>query len=77
VLGNDHGAHVVQDVMPGKRAQVSTRARAPDDLQLVEPRKTSSCSLDAGEVEFMKLIGGKDSMLMKIQTDELISFGNR
>jgi hypothetical protein len=63
--------------MPGKRAHVSTRARAPNHTQLVEPRKTSSCSLDAGEVELVQLFGGKDSMLVKIKTDELISFGDR
>jgi hypothetical protein len=40
-------------------------------------RETCSCSLDAGEVELVKLIGGEDSMLVKIKTDELISFGDR
>jgi hypothetical protein len=39
-------------------------------------RESCSCSLDAGEVELSKLIGGKDSMLVKIKTDELISFGD-
>jgi hypothetical protein len=43
----------------------------------VELGKPCSCSLDAGEVELEELIGGKDSMLMKIDTDELISFGDR
>jgi len=33
--------------------------------------------LDALEVKLEQLIGGKDSMLMKIETDELISLGNR
>jgi hypothetical protein len=33
--------------------------------------------LDTGEVELVKLIGSKDSMLVKIETDELISIGDR
>jgi hypothetical protein len=32
--------------------------------------------LDAGEVEIEKLLRGKDPMLVKIKTDELISFGD-
>jgi len=28
-------------------------------------------------VELVQLFGGKDSMLVKIKTDELISFGDR
>jgi len=28
-------------------------------------------------VELVKLFGGKDSILVKIETDELISFGDR
>jgi hypothetical protein len=44
--------------------------------QFVELGEASSCSLDAGEVEFAKLFGGKDPVLVKVQTDELISFGN-
>jgi hypothetical protein len=77
VLGNDHGPDLVQDVVPGKRAEVSPRAIPPDHPQLVKLRESCSCSLDAGEVELVKLFGGKDSMLVKIQTDELISFGDR
>jgi hypothetical protein len=63
--------------MAGKRAHVSTRARAPNHPQLVELSKTSSCSLDALEVKLVHLIGGKDTMLVKVKTDELISFGDR
>jgi hypothetical protein len=77
MLGNDHCAELVQDVVPGKRAQMRTRAGAPDHPKLVEPTKASSCSLDALEVELVQLFGGKDPMLVKIQTDELISFGDR
>jgi hypothetical protein len=77
VLGNDQRTHIVQDVVPGKRAHVSTRAGAPEHLQLAEPRKPGSCSLDALEVKLVELFGGKDPMLVKIQTDELISFGDR
>jgi hypothetical protein len=33
--------------------------------------------LDAGEVKLEELIGGKDPMLVKVKTDELISFGDR
>jgi len=33
--------------------------------------------LDALEVKFEQLTGGKDPVLVKVKTDELISFGNR
>ena len=56
---------------------MSTRAGAPDHAKLVEPSKASSCSLDALEVKLVQLFGGKDPMLVKIKTDELISFGDR
>jgi hypothetical protein len=43
----------------------------------MELRQPGSCSLDAVEVKLEQLIGGKDPMLMKIKTDQLISLGNR
>ena len=49
----------------------------PQHAQLVEPRQPCTCSLDALEVKFEQLIGGKDPVLVKVKTDELISFGNR
>jgi hypothetical protein len=55
---------------------MSARAVSPDHPQLVELGQSCSCSLDAGEVELKQLIAGEDSMLVKVQTDELISFGH-
>jgi hypothetical protein len=76
VLGNDHGADLVDDVVPGERPKMRTWSVPPDHTHLVELRETCSCSLDAGEVKLVKLMGGKDPMLMKMKADELISFGD-
>jgi hypothetical protein len=48
----------------------------PDHAQLVQLSKPSSCSLDAWEVKLIHLLGGENPMLMKVKTDELISFGD-
>jgi hypothetical protein len=53
------------------------RTGAPDHPQVVELSKPSSCSLDAWEVELVELLGGENPMLVKVKTDELISFGER
>jgi hypothetical protein len=56
---------------------MSARAVPPDHPHLVELGQPCSCSLDAREVKLEQLIGGKDTMFMKVKTDELISFGSR
>ena len=56
---------------------MSTRSVPPDHPHLVELGEACSCSLDAGEMELVQLMGGKDSMLVKINAYELISFGDR
>jgi hypothetical protein len=77
VLGNNQCAHLVQDVVPGKRPEPCVGSGAPDHPQLVQLSKSSSCSLDAREVELIQLLGGENPMLVKVKEDELISFGDR
>jgi hypothetical protein len=43
----------------------------------VETREARSCSLRTREVELEQLLGGKDPVLVKIDTDELISVRDR
>src|SRR6266508_996154 len=59
VLGNDHRAHLVQNVVPREGTQMSTGTVPPDHPHLVELGKASSCSLDAGAVELEQLIDGR------------------
>jgi hypothetical protein len=39
--------------------------------------KRRTCSRDTREVKLEQLIGGEDTMLMKVRTDDLISFSSR
>jgi hypothetical protein len=77
MLGHDPGPHLVERVVPRKRSEMCTGSVPPEHSQLVQLRQPCSRSLDALEVKFEQLIGGKDSMLVKVKTDQLISFGNR
>ena len=77
VLGHDLCADPIQRVVPGKGAEVGPGAVPPQDPQLVEPCQAGAGTLDAREVELVKLLGGEDPMLGKIDADELIPVRER
>jgi hypothetical protein len=77
VLGHDPSADLVKRVVPRKRPKLSAGSVPPEDSHVVELEQPCSCPLKACKVELAKLIGGEDTMLIQVDTDELISFRSR
>jgi hypothetical protein len=77
MLAHDPGTDLVQGVVPGKRPEMSTGPVPPEDSHVVELEQSCSCPLKACEVQLEQLIGGEDPMLVKVDTDELISLRSR
>jgi hypothetical protein len=75
VLGHDPGPDLVQDVVPGKGTDLRVGTRPPEDAELMELEQPGPGPLDAGEVELVQLLGGKDPVFVKVDADELISGG--
>jgi hypothetical protein len=73
--GGDPGADLIQDVVPGERPVLDVGTDPPEHTELAEMHEPGPGTLDAREVKLIDLLGGEDPMLVEIDADELISFG--